>query len=380
MNITNTLLYRKNIFGYHEEMPMKKNFFLIFATLLLSLSLFTGCSKESADTYVGETITSMKNEKTDKFALILDEGIAESNENYVLQFPVELKSAYLDFLQESFKSVEFEVLKAKKSDDGTYNVKISFTPIDLSATTESANAASAEALDSADLTTEVTVLLEECTKAVQDNPKYDEKILALLKVTETENGFAISDDDLKNFLEQVFLGYMDPYNTICDLLDAHDFMQAYLDAAFKGDVTQFAKHTDFTEKEAKAWYEDDVFDPPSDLTSKYADRYKTALKKLMKGSKYTVGIPKKEPGIYNYTIDITYTPNKSFTAIINELENGTYYSTEAVSRSLVEKMEKYAKAPVYGDKTTKTIPLNLTSLTTSNEYEKLALEIFPIPE
>lgn len=359
---------------------MKKKLFLLLATALLSLSLFTGCSKESADTYAGETITSLKNEKADKFSLVLKDGIAESNENYVLQFPEELKPAYLDFLQESFKSIEFEVLKATKKDDGSYTVKISFTPLDLTDTIEPAISAYTESLDSSDLTAEVSALLKECTKVVQDKPKYEPEILAILEVQKKDQGFSISDDALKKFLDQVFVGYMDPYNAVCDLLDARDFMQAYLDAAFKGEVSQFAIHTDRTEEEAYAWYEADVFDPPSDLSSKYAERYKNALKEMMKGCKYTIGIPKKETGIYNYTIDITYTPNNSCTTVFKELENGTYYSMDAVSKALVEKMEKYAAAPVYGEETTMTIPLNLTSLTTSDEYEKLALAIFPVPD
>lgn len=359
---------------------MKKKLFLLSAIALLSLSIFTGCSKESADTYTGETITSLKNEKADKFLLTLNDGIAECNKDYVLQFPEELKSSYLTFLQESFKSIDFEVLKAKKKDDGSYTVKISFTPIDLTATTESVTAAYTESLSSPDLTAEVTALLEKCTRQVQDNPKYSHEILTILDVEKNDQGFSISDESLKKFLDQVFIGYMEPYSAVCDLLDARDFMQAYLDAAFKGEVTQFAKHTNRTEEEAYKWYETDVFDPPSDLSSKYTDRYKNALKELMKGCKYTIGIPKKEPGIYNYTINITYTPNNSCTTVFKELENGTYYSMDAVSRSLVEKMEKYAAAPVYGEETTVTVPLNLTSMTTSGEYEELVMKLFPVPE
>lgn len=360
---------------------MRKKLVLFLTTALFCLSVLAGCSKDTADAYAGKKITTLKEEKSDDFALLLEEGIAESNDTYVLQFPEELKAPYREFLQEAFKSMDFEVQKAKKNGSGNYHVKISFKPLDLTGTTEHINDAHAEGLASADLTAEVTALLKEDTKAIQKKPKFSTEILATLEVTEKDDGFAISDEALKGLLEQALLGYMDPYNKICELLDAQDFMQAYLDASFKGEVTQFAKHTDRTEDEALAWYEEDVFDPPSDLTSDYAERYKNGLKALMKQCKYTVGIPKKEKGVYNYTLDITYTPNNSMVNVLHEIENGTYYSMNAVSKAFVEKIEKYASAPAYGAETTMTIPLNITAINTSgadgSEYQKLANAIFP---
>ena len=112
---------------------------------------------------------------------------------------------------------------------------------------------------------------------------------------------------------------MQPYNSVCEVLDARDFMQSYLDASFKGDVAQFALHTDRTEEEALEWYEADVFTPPADLSSAYHDRYKKALKEIMKQCKYTVGIPRKEAGLYSYTIDITVTPNNSLVKTLTRL-------------------------------------------------------------
>ena len=69
---------------------------------------------------------------------------------------------------------------------------------------------------------------------------------------------------------------MEPYNAVCDILDSHDFITAYLNASFKGDVARFAVHTDRTEEEALAWYEADVFTPPSDLSEAYIPRYQEA--------------------------------------------------------------------------------------------------------
>lgn len=82
----------------------------------------------------------------------------------------------------------------------------------------------------------------------------------------------------------------------------------------------------------------------------------------MKQCKYTVGIPRKEAGLYSYTIDITVTPNNSLVKTFDKIEKGTYYSLDAVSKDLVETMESYAKSPAYGKETTLSIPLNMTEL------------------
>ena len=40
---------------------------------------------------------------------------------------------------------------------------------------------------------------------------------------------------------------MTPYDTFGALYDMQDFLTSYLDASFKGEVAQFALHTDRTE-------------------------------------------------------------------------------------------------------------------------------------
>ncbi len=72
-----------------------------------------------------------------------------------------------------------------------------------------------------------------------------------------------------------------------------------------------------------------------------------------------MGIPRKESGLYNYTVDITTTPNNSIVETFSKIEKGTYYSLDAVSKDLVETMESYAKSPAYGEETTLSIPLNM---------------------
>lgn len=363
---------------------MKKKLFLFTLTLLLPFIL-AGCGdKYSADQYLGEQITSIKEDDAEKFSFLLEDGIEESNSLYILQFPDELRAPYLSFLQEAFKTIDFKVASAKKNGENAFSVQVSYTPLDLASTLQAADEEYLASLASSDLTAEVTALLENAKAVLTENPKFKEKTYATVAVDKKGEGFQIKEDELNTFLFHTMTGYMEPYNGVCELLDAQDFLTAYLDASFKGEVTEFIKHTDMTEEEALAWYEQDVFTPPDDMSSAYAERYVTALKTLLKQCIYTVGIPKKESGIYNYTVDVTVTPNTSLNNVFSEWNNGTYYSEDEVDRTLVELMEQYAAAPVYGEETIINIDLNtLSIMEAGNEgasLTRLAEIIFVMPE
>ena len=365
-------------------MRKRFHFRVLLFPALLGLLLLAGCGGKSADQYVGEQITAMKEKDPGAFTFLLEQGITESNALYTLQFPEELRTPTLDFLQDAFRTMEFEVTEAKEQSDSQYSVDIAFTPIDIAATTSQARDTHLASMASPDLTAEVSALYEESAAALEGDPQFQEEIRVSLMVEKTEDGFAFAPDQLLTFLQEALPGYMQPYNSVCEVLDARDFMQSYLDASFKGDVAQFALHTDRTEEEALEWYEADVFTPPADLSSAYHDRYKKALKGIMKQCKYTVGIPRKEAGLYSYTIDITVTPNNSLVKTFDKIENGTYYSLDAVSKDLVETMESYAKSPAYGEETTLSIPLNMTELLAAGEadstFTNLSLTILPVPQ
>ena len=365
---------------------MRKHFYFYFLLFpaLLGLLLLAGCGGKSADQYVGEQITAMKEEDPGAFTCLLEQGRTESNALYTLQFPQELRTPTLDFLQEAFRTMEFEVTEAMEQSDSQYSVDIAFTPIDVAATTSQVRDSHLASMASPDLTAEVSALYEESAAALEDEPQFQEEIRISLIVEATEDGFAFAPDQLLTFLQEALPGYMQPYNSVCEVLDARDFLQSYLDASFKGDVSQFALHTDRTEEEALEWYEADVFTPPADLSPAYHDRYSAALKEIMKQCQYTVGIPRKESGLYNYTVDITTTPNNSIVETFSKIEKGTYYSLDAVSKDLVETMESYAKSPAYGEETTLSIPLNMTELLAAGEagstFTNLSLTILPVPQ
>ena len=119
-----------------------------------------------------------------------------------------------------------------------------------------------------------------------------------------------------------------------------DYLTSCLNALFKNDVTEYAKHTGEDESSVQSQLESSMYAPPEELSASYTERYSAALKAICNNCQYSVGTPKKQDGLFNYIIDVTVTPNTSFQSAMNELENGTYYSEEEVDRALVELMEK----------------------------------------
>jgi len=352
---------------------MKKRGLLLLITL--SLALFTGgCKNEdTADKYIGEQITAMKEGNTEYLSLLLDKGIMDSNNLYVLQFPEELKEPYLTFLQKALSEIEFEVEEAQKNEDA-FSVLVTYTPLDIGAATKDVTEQYLSEMSSFDLSAETEALLVECEAALQKSPVYKEETYTTINVEKKEDTFSVTEEEMVTLLSLALPNYMMPYNSICEPLNERDRLQSHLDASFKGDFEQFTKHTGKTLEEAAEWYEGDFFDLPEDMDSSYADRYTAAMKQLIGQCKYVVGIPRKTDGLYAYTIDITVTPNTSITSIISELENGTYYSEDEVVRTFIELLEKYAAAPTYGGETVVTIPLNPTFYAETNEEREQLMQ------
>lgn len=360
---------------------MRKRIVLI-TCIFAVLALLTGCSGSKAKEAVGLQITSIKKNGSKSFSTLLEKGIAQSNQAFVLQFPEELKKPYLEFMQDAFSTITFKVSKASKMNDGTYSVQVSYTPLNIRNTLEASNAGLLRSLETTDLTGAVSSVLTADKDVLKSAPAYDGEITSTLRVSQVADQYTVSTDSLEVFISEALNGIMEPYNQICDVLNSRDFIQAYLDASFKGDIANFARHTKRSEEETLAWYET-AFSTPADLSENYTARYKEALKSIMKQCQYTVGIPVKESGVYNYTVDIKTTPNSSFSNAHNEIKSGTYYSAEEVSSGLVQAMEKYAAAPTFNDETTVTISLNASSLLNAgkenSELSTLARTILVAP-
>lgn len=51
-------------------------------------------------------------------------------------------------------------------------------------------------------------------------------------------------------MEEALPGYMDPYAAVADVFDMRDFIEAYLDACFKGDTERYILHTEVSVEDA----------------------------------------------------------------------------------------------------------------------------------
>lgn len=361
---------------------MKKKVFLLLMINLL-LFILTGCEKgPTADQYVNEQINAVKTGDAELFSTLLDKGIAKSNKEYVLQFPEELRPSYLAFLQKAFDTVDFEVAEARKNGKDSFSVQVSFKPVNIADTTKKTQNDFLADMSSADLNNEAGALLEASKKVLSESPVYETKANITIDVKKTKNGFTLDDNTLEILLAQTLHDYMAPYDSVCEILDAHGLLTSYLDASFKGEVTQFALYTEQTVEEAAAWYEGDTFNPPDNMTAAYTDRYTAALKEVFRQCKYTVHIPRKENGVYNYTVDVTVIPNNSLANTFSELENGIYYSEEEVDRTVVELLEAYAAAPSYGEETVVTMSLNMSTILNAgkddSDLARLCTTIMPM--
>lgn len=351
-------------------------------TILFAVIAACGCgNSQSADQYAGKQITELKEGDPSAFRDLLEEGVKISNTTYVLDFPEELKEPYLKFLQTAFASMTFEVEGAKEKMDDVYAVNISFEPVDFEKTLQETNDGILANPDSADFTETALSLTEKDTDQMNTDPVFADQTTFELMVSRSDDGFSIHDTHFMDFLNACLNDYMAPYNDCCDLYDIQDFIQSYLDASLKGEVSQFALHVGFTEEEALSWYESDVFDPPEGFSSAYADRYRAALKSIMKQCQYTMGIPRKEAEPSHYQADVSVTPNNSLTDAFAEYSSRTYPSLESASASLVEILEKYAASPSYGEETLVTVSVNEDSLvdteTEESELTRLCEIVLP---
>lgn len=229
---------------------------------------------------------------------------------------------------------------------------------------------------------EMTKLLEKATEAVKSSPSYENSTQLTLEVKKSKDGYSLDDEQLQKLFSATMDNIMAPYDSVCEILDAQDYLTSCLNALFKNDVAEYAKHTGEDESSVQSQLESSMYAPPEELSASYTERYSAALKAICNNCQYSVRTPKKQDGLFNYIIDVTVTPNTSFQSAMNELETGTYYSEEEVDRALVELMEKYAAAPTYGAQTTVTVSLNFKTLSAAgaedSEITSLIDTILPV--
>ena len=119
----------------------KKGLILLSGIMLLGALSAGGCEKkEAADDYLGRYITRAK-ESEGELESVLEDGIVQvkEDEEYVIDFPEELKKPYEAFLQEALKQVQFELNKADKESEDTYLVRVTYEPLDIASVTQAIN-------------------------------------------------------------------------------------------------------------------------------------------------------------------------------------------------------------------------------------------------
>lgn len=363
---------------------MKKGILLCVSCLLFGLMMLcSGCEKkESADDYLGRLITRAK-ENDGELTSVLETGIedAKSSNDFVIDFPEELKESYEAFLKEALNQVQFELNKADKESDDTYIVRVTYEPIDIAATTEDTNAEYAKNISGTDLTTEMKGLLEKDTDLL-NSAIMQQKKSKTITVKKSGNGYKVSEKDITELLQDALQGYMAPYKAVGTVFDFRDFMQAYLDAYFKGDTERYQLHTGMSAEEAAAWYEDSFSNfHLDDLTDDQNTRFLNAVKTIYKGCQYTLGAV-RQVSLTEYQFDITTTPNTSIVNAEQELNAGTYYSTAEVADAFLNIYDKYAAAPSYGTETTATINWNSLNMAFNNasaneDFNRLIETIIP---
>ena len=224
-------------------------------------------------------------------------------------------------------------------------------------------------------------LLEEDTKLLSNATKQQKKSRTIT-VKKSGDSYKVSKKDITALLQDALQGYMAPYEAVGTVFDFRDFMQAYLDAYFKGDTERYCMHTGESAEEAAAWYEESFNSfRLDDLTDDQNTRFINAIKAIYKNCQYTLGAM-WQVSLTEYQFDLTATPNTSIVNAASELDAGTYYSTAEVADAFLNIYDKYAAAPSYGTETTVTINWNSLNMASSNasadeNFNRLVETIIP---
>ena len=221
-------------------------------------------------------------------------------------------------------------------------------PLDIASVTEKINEEYVKNIASTDLTTEVRLLLEKDAELL-DTAEKQQKKSRTIEVTKSGDSFSIKETDMRELMEEALPGYMDPYAAVADVFDMRDFIEAYLDACFKGDTERYILHTEVSVEDAAAWYEEAFQEfQIDDFSAEQNERFQDAAKRIFANCRYSVGITKRN-SLTEYVFELTTTPNISFISAADEMEAGTYYSQEEAREAFLSVYDKYAAESSYGE-------------------------------
>lgn len=320
--------------------------FLLVGFVCVATIALSGCTKQKADDFVKEQLEKVQAGDDATAEFLLEQGIEKVDGDYVTAFPEELKEAYCTFIKEACGKVQFHMIEAEKYNSG-YKVRLEITPVDVRETVNTTDDAYVRELQSANLTNEVTALLEKDASLLEDAKMADsEKVTLYLK--KKDSGYQIEESDWENCMASLLTGYMAPYQHVAEILDAGDYLKAYLDASCKGEVAQYAKHVGMTEEEVLQQYEESFTDVnlgDMEFTPEQETRFLNAMKQMFKNCQYEIGVPRKNEAD-GYLIPVKTTPNLSLaqcgTAFQTAATNGNYSTVEEVKEGYLSTMEEFA--------------------------------------
>lgn len=359
---------------------------LLCGTIILGMCL-NGCSggeKKDPKEAVKKIVLSSLKLKAEDFTNLLEEGIRETDEinDFALSFPEEAKEDYLYFLSTAYSKVNMKVSSIDEK-DGSYVVRVGFAPLNIELSMQGTEDAYMETLENTDQVQAITGLITQGRKALKEEAVYDDKAVVDFTVKKKDSSFVVSMEDVQKVKETALTGYMQPYELVNGVLDIQDYFTAYLDASFKAEFEKFMIHTGMTQEEMQDWYEaDGAFEAPEEMTEAYKERFTAACEGILKQCVYSVGIPKKLSGRLEYTVDVEVTPNLGFRNSWEEFQSRAYPDIDSASAAYVECLEKYAAAPVYGEKKVVGVELNMTSFINqeTSDVDMLIEEICPLPQ
>ena len=86
-------------------------------------------------------------------------------------------------------------------------MQLTFTPLDIEATTKDTCEKYSPAISSTDLNTEMTKLLEKATEAVKSSPSYEASTQLTLEVKKSKDGYSLDDEQLQKLFSATMTVY-----------------------------------------------------------------------------------------------------------------------------------------------------------------------------
>lgn len=336
---------------------MKSNIKIVPAVSAVLLALcLSGCERRQApEEYLKSELQQVKNGKSDIYAKILEEELALADDE---AFPEELTEGYITFLKEAYSHIKFEAAEAEDKGKNQYRVVVTVEPLDLKNTVQNITQEYLVNMQSDNLAAETKEVLalnqEELSDAV-----YTDKLDVPVRMDWEDKKYTVNESDLTALVSAAVANKLAPYQMVEEVFDIQNYVQACLDADFKGEFEAYIRHTGLSKEEAEAQRNEGLWDTELEeqmsFTEEEKGRFTDALKGFLAASSYEVGIPRKAEENH-YTVEITFTPNLSLKKCTDEMltavNSGNITSMEDLKQQYLTSMEGYAAAPEYGEQTT----------------------------